>query len=297
MARWLRIWLLALRPASLTAALVPVLVGTAAVADETFRGVLFSMALGGSFAIQAATNLVNDFFDHVQGIDTADSPGPSGAIQRGLLSPGAVLAGGTALFAVGAGLGLAITVIVGWPVLVLGGASVLAGFFYTAPPLKLAYRALGEATVFVFMGVVIVMGAAYVQVEVWTWEAFLASLPVALLVAAILHANNLRDIEEDRAHGKATLATLLGRPGADFELAALVLGAFVCAGALVASGDAPLTGLVPFASLPFALALLRTTARSRSALALNRVLAGSAALHLLFGLLWALGFALDAGAA
>jgi len=294
MARLLRIWLLAIRPASLTAALVPVLVGTAVVADERFRGGLFAMALAGSLVIQAGTNLVNDFFDHVQGIDTADTPGPSGAIQRGLLSPGAVLAGGIALFAVGAALGLTITAIVGWPVLALGVASVLAGFFYTAPPLKLAYRAMGEATVFVFMGIVIVIGAAYVQVEAWTWEAFLASLPVALLVAAILHANNLRDIEEDRAHGKLTLATMLGRPAADFELAALVLGAYIAAAALAASGGAPLTSLVAFASLPLALALLRAMSRSRSTAALNRVLGGSAGLHLLFGLLWAMGFALEA---
>lgn len=294
MARHLRIWFIAVRPVSLTAALIPVLVGTAAVADEAFRPGLFVLALAGSFAFQAGTNLVNDYFDHVQGVDTAISLGPSGVIQQGLLTPTAVLAGGVACFALGGALGVAITALVGWPVLVLGIASLVAGYAYTAPPLKLAYRGLGEATVFVFMGPVIVMGAAYVQIEAWTWEAFLASLPVALLVAAILHANNLRDIETDRGQGKVTLAALLGRPGADFELAALVLGAYAVAIALAASGAAPLTTLVMFVTLPMALRLLATLRRSNDPRSLNLVLAGTAGLHLLFGLFWALGYALEA---
>jgi len=294
MARWLRIWLMALRVPSLTASVIPVLVGTALAADEAFRPGLFVLALLASMALQGGTNLVNDYFDHVQGVDSTISLGPSGVIQRGVLSPGVVLAGGFVAFGAGAALGLAITALVGWPVLALGVASVLAGYAYTAPPLKLAYRGLGEATVFVFMGPVIVMGAAYVQIEAWTWEALLASLPVGLLVASILHANNLRDIEEDRAHNKRTLASLFGRPAADYELAALVAGAYVAAVALVAAGAAPLTALVALVSLPVALRLFRTLARSRSARSLNRVLLGTVRLHLAFGLLWALGFALEA---
>ncbi len=293
MARMLRIWLLAIRPASLTASAIPVLVGTAVVADETFRLGIFLLAFFGSLALQGGTNLVNDYYDHVQGADTATSLGPSGVIQQGLLEPRAVLAGGFVAFGVGAALGLAIAALVGWPILALGIASVLAGYAYTAPPFKLAYRALGEATVFVFMGPAIVVGAAYAQTEEWSWEALLVSLPIGLLVAAILHANNLRDIEEDRAHGKHTLASLVGRPAADYELAVLVLGAYVATLALVTSGAAPLTALIAIASLPLALQLLRTLARSTSARSLNRVLAGTVAVHLAFGSLWALGIALE----
>lgn len=293
MARKLRIWLLALRPASLTASAIPVLVGTAVVADDAFRLGIFLLAFFGSLALQGGTNLVNDYYDHVQGADTATSLGPSGVIQQGLLEPRAVLAGGFVAFGVGAALGLAIAALVGWPILALGIASVLAGYAYTAPPFKLAYRALGEATVFVFMGPAIVVGAAYAQTEEWSWEALLVSLPIGLLVAAILHANNLRDIEEDRAHGKHTLASLVGRPAADYELAVLVLGAYVTTLALVTSGAAPLTALIAIASLPLALQLLRTLARSTSARSLNRVLAGTVAVHLAFGSLWALGIALE----
>ena len=115
----------------------------------------------------------------------------------------------------------------GWPVLALGVASVLAGYFYTASPFSLAYRGLGEVVVFVFMGPVIVMGAYYVQVEHFAWEAFIASVPIGLLVAAILHANNVRDIENDRRNNKWTLAALAGRPLADYEFIALTLGAYV----------------------------------------------------------------------
>jgi 1,4-dihydroxy-2-naphthoate octaprenyltransferase len=294
MPRPLSVWLLAIRLPSLTAAVVPVLVGTAVAADETFRPGLFVLALFGSMALQAGTNLVNDFYDHEFGVDTAISLGPSGVIQRGLLSARAVLAGGAVAFAIGAALGITIVAFVGWQVLPLGVASVLAGYAYTAPPLKLAYRALGELTVFVFMGPVIVMGAAYVQLEAWTWEAFLASLPAGLLVSAILHANNLRDIEGDRAMGKRTLASLVGRPAADVELAVLVLGAYATVIVLVASGAAPLTGLVALAALPSALRLLSRLRTSHDARSLNRVLLGTVGAHLLFGLLWALGFALDA---
>ena len=294
MARTLRVWLLATRLPSLTAAAVPVLAGTALAADEAFRPGLFVLALLGSMSFQAGTNLVNDYYDHELGVDTTVSLGPSGVIQRGLLSPRTVLIGGLVAFATGAALGLTIVALVGWQVLPLGVASVLAGYAYTAPPLKLAYRALGELTVFIFMGPVIVMGAAYVQLEAWTWEAFLASLPIGLLVSAILHANNLRDIEGDRVQGKRTLASLVGRPAADVELGILVLGTFATAVALVASGAAPLTGLVALAALPSALRLLARLAASRDARSLNRVLLDAVGVHLLFGLLWALGFALEA---
>jgi 1,4-dihydroxy-2-naphthoate polyprenyltransferase len=294
MGQRLRLYFMAMRPLSFTAAVVPVLVGTAVVADQAFRPGLFVLALLGSIALQGGTNLINDYFDHQLGTDTDESLGPSGVIQLALLSPRAVLIEGMVVFAIGIAIGLAIVALVGWPVLALGVASVIGGVFYTAPPLKLAYRALGEITSFAFMGVVIVMGASYVQTEAFTWKAFLAALPVGLLTAAILHANNVRDIEGDRANGKRTIASLTGRPLADYELVALVLGAFAVVVALVATGVTPLTALVALLALPLALRLLRTLQASRTPRSLNRVLIGCVGLHLVFGLLWALGFALDA---
>jgi 1,4-dihydroxy-2-naphthoate octaprenyltransferase len=288
----LRTWLIALRPVSFTASVIPVLVGTAIAAGHEFDAVLFILALLGSVAIHAGTNLVNDYFDHVKGTDNEDSLGQSGVIQRGMLSARAVLVGGIAAFAVGAAVGLAITALVGWPVLALGIASVAAGYFYTASPFSLAYRGLGEAVVFVFMGPVIVMGAYYVQTEAWAWEAFLASLPIGLLVAAILHANNVRDIENDRRNNKWTLAALAGRPAADYEFVVLMLAGYAVVVAMIIAGAAPWPALLTLLSLPIALRIVRLESRSTTPRGLNLVLAQTAGLHMLFGTLLALGFAL-----
>ena len=287
-----RTWLTAVRPISFTASIIPVLVGTAIAADHEFHPVLFVLALLGSVAIHAGTNLVNDYFDHVKGTDNAESLGQSGVIQRGLLSERAVLGGGMAAFAGGAVIGLVITAQVGWPILALGLASVAAGYFYTASPFSLAYRGLGEVVVFVFMGPVIVLGAYYVQVEAWAWAPFVASLPIGLLVAAILHANNVRDIENDRTHRKWTLAALAGRPLADYEYVALMLGGYGVVIAMTVAGAAPWPVLITLLTLPLALRIVRFEARQTSPRALNLVLAQTAGLHMMFGGLLALGFAL-----
>ena len=289
--RYVRLWLTALRPVSFTASVIPVLVGTAIAAQEEFHAGLFVLALVGSVAIHAGTNLVNDYFDHVKGTDSPDSLGPSGVIQRGLLSPRAVLTGGIVAFAVGAGVGLWITVLVGWPILVLGLASVLAGYFYTASPFSLAYRGLGEVVVFVFMGPVIVMGSFYVQTQHGGWEPFIASLPVGLLVAAILHANNVRDIENDRRNNKWTLAAIAGRPVADYEFVALMLGGYAIVVLMALFEAAPWPILITLLTLPLALRIVRMEANETSARGLNVVLAQTAGLHMLFGALLAFGFA------
>ncbi len=289
----LKTWFAALRPVSFTASVIPVLVGTAIAADDEFHPLLFVLALAGSVAIHAGTNLVNDYFDHVKGTDTAESLGPSGAIQRGVLSARAVLIGGIVAFAIGAAVGLIIMAMTGWPVLALGVASVLAGYFYTASPFSLAYRGLGEVVVFVFMGPVIVMGAYYVQTETWAWAPFIASLPVGLLVAAILHANNVRDIENDRRNNKWTLAALAGRPLADYEYIALTLGGYAVVVVMTIAGSAPWPVLITLLSLPIALRVVQAEGRAASSRALNMVLAQTAGLHMIFGALLAVGFAIS----
>ena len=289
--RHLRLWITALRPVSFTASVIPVLVGTAIAAQHEFHAGLFVLALLGSVAIHAGTNLVNDYFDHVKGTDNAESLGPSGVIQKGLLAPRDVLTGGLVAFGVGAVIGLWITAVVGWPILALGLASVAAGYFYTASPFSLAYRGLGEVVVFFFMGPVIVLGSYYVQVERWDWEPFIASLAVGLLVAAILHANNVRDIENDRRNHKWTLAALAGRPVADYEFVALMLGGYAIVVLMAIFGAAPWTVLVTLISLPLALRIVRLEASETTARGLNIVLAQTAGLHMVFGLLLAFGFA------
>ena len=158
--------------------------------------------------------MANDYYDHIKGVNTRDSLGPSGVIQRGLLTPEQVLRGAAVCFGLGIAIGLYLVAVFGWGILWLGLVSVPLAFFYTGKPFHLGYKGLGELIVLVFMGPVMVLGSYFVQVQRFELTPLLLSLPVAFLVAAILHANNMRDLESDRASGKQTLATLLGRDGA-----------------------------------------------------------------------------------
>src|SRR6202011_488962 len=221
------IWLQAVRAPSLSAAAVPVLLGTAVASrDGYFNGWRMLIALIGAVAIQAGTNLINDYYDFRSGADSHASLGPSMVIQRGLLTPEQVWRGGIVAFAIGAVLGLVLVYLCGWPILAIGIPSIAAGYFYTAAPVSLAYIGLGELTVFLFMGPVIVLGAYFVMALHFSAAALWASIPLGFMVAGILHANNIRDIESDTRHGKRTLATILGRTRANYELVALDVAAY-----------------------------------------------------------------------
>jgi 1,4-dihydroxy-2-naphthoate octaprenyltransferase len=197
------------------------------------------------------------------------------------------------VFVAGSACGLALVALAGWPVLAAGVASVLAGYFYTGAPISYGRRALGEVGVGFFMGPVIVMGAYYVQVEELTWPAFWASLPVGLLVANVLHANNLRDIENDRSRGKVTLSTLLSRPLADYGLWGLVIAAYGSVAVAVALDELSAWSLLVAGSLPAAVLAVRVLRETESR-ALNALVRGSARLHMQFGGLLALGLLIEA---
>jgi 1,4-dihydroxy-2-naphthoate octaprenyltransferase len=286
-----RAWWIALRPFSYPASIVPVLVGTAVVAGENFRPLLFLLALAGSVLIQAGTNLATDFFDFVDGVQPQATL--AGVIQRGLIPAATVRRAAFAAFALGSFCGLVIVAFTGWPILVAGVLSVLAGYFYTGRPVAYGRHGLGEVGVFIFMGLVMVMAAAYVQVERLDSGAFFAAIPVGLLVADILHANNLRDIANDRAHGKVTLAGWTGRPVADYAWIALTYGAFAALVLAVAFGRLPVLSLIALAALPWAWSTGQALKETEPA-ALNRLVRGTAFLHMRFGLLFALGLAIDA---
>lgn len=286
-----RAWYLALRPFSYTTAIIPVLVGTALAAEQSFDPVLFLLALAGSVLILAGTNLATDFFDFVDGVQPGASFGAS--IQSGLLTPKEVHIAAIGTFALGAVCGLVLVAVAGWPILAAGVASVLAGYFYTASPIKYGRRGLGEVGVFFFMGPIIVMGAYYVQLEELTWASFYASLPVGLLVANILHANNLRDIQNDRSRAKVTISTIVDRPIADLILWVLTLGAFVSVVACVALDALPVMSLLVLGALPAAWLTVRVL-KEREPVRLNLLVRNSARLHMHLGLLLALGLAIEA---
>jgi 1,4-dihydroxy-2-naphthoate octaprenyltransferase len=274
----------------LPASIVPVLVGTAAAAGEDFRPLLFLLTLAGSVLIHSGTNLATDFFDFTHGVQPRETL--SGVIQRGYISARAVHLAAIAAFAAGSLCGLVIVAYTGWPVLLAGVASVLGGYFYTAKPISYGRRGLGEVLVFVFMGFIIVMGSYYVQVERLTWLSFYAALPVAILVANILHANNLRDIANDRARNKVTIATLIDRPASDYLLWAFMASAFLVVVIAAVLGELPATTLIVLGALPSAWSTGRVL-REAEAGKLNALVRGSAGLHLRFGLLLTAGLLLD----
>ena len=224
---WWRVWWRAVRPFSFTASMTPVLVGSAvAFAQRQFHPGLFAVAFMAAVAIHAGANLANDYYDHVRGADTPESIGPSGVIQHGLLRPRTVLRGAFACFAVAGILGLLLIASRGWPILLIGVLSVAAGYAYTGGPIPLGYVGLGDGVVFVFMGLVATAGAYYVQTATISKTVLWAAVPLAALVDAILVVNNLRDLDEDRARGKRTFATLIGRAATRAHFLILILAAY-----------------------------------------------------------------------
>jgi 1,4-dihydroxy-2-naphthoate octaprenyltransferase len=289
--RRLTLWWRAVRPWSYTAAVIPVVLGgSIAVYDSNLNLGLLALTLLGASAIQAGTNLVNDYYDYRRGADRPDAPGMNAALLRGELTPRQILTGGLVAFGLGATIGVYLVSVAGMFILWLGLLGILVGFFYTAGPFALAYNALGELAVFIFMGPMIVIGSYYVQAQAVSLPVVLAALPVGCLVAAILHANNLRDLEHDRQVGKYTLATLLGRGRGNIEYYLLIGGTYLSLFITVLLGIAPWLTLISVATLPLALRLVRIVAAAREPGALQPVLQQTAQLHLQFGLLLIVGW-------
>lgn len=228
-------WWDAARPRTLPASIAPVLVGTAASVEvgtwltggpgQGLRILPFLLALVVAVVLQVAVNFANDYFDGVGGIDTPDRVGPQRAVASGLVTPDRMRTAMLVALAVAGVAGLALAAIVGWELLLVGLAALLATVGYSGGPRPYASAGLGEVFVFVFFGVVATVGSAYVQDERLTWLALAASIPMGLLATALLVVNNLRDIPTDRATGKATLAVRLG----DAATRHLYVGLAACA--------------------------------------------------------------------
>lgn len=294
--RWLPIWWRAVRPFAFSASVTPVIVGSAAAyyAGEFHWG-LFLITLLAAMSIHAATNLMNDYYDHMRGVDADQPIGPGGAIQQGHLSPRAVLMGALALFAFSGMLGIWLIVLRGWPIVLIGVLSVLAGYTYTGGPLPLGYVRLGDVVVFVFMGLVAVVATYFVHTGTVSATAVWAALPVAALVDGILVVNNLRDLANDRAKGKRTLATFIG-PGAT-RVHYLVLLAFAYASTIagVIVGALPAPALLVLITLPAARGAWEVVRRESAPLPLTLGgIRATAQLHMRLGLLLSAGLVASA---
>jgi 1,4-dihydroxy-2-naphthoate octaprenyltransferase len=285
----LKIWIAAARPRTLPAAISPVLVGTAlAIADDTFRPLAFIAALVGSVFIQIGTNLANDYSDARRGADTADRLGPVRVTASGLVAPRQVLVATWLAFGVAVLFGIYLIALVGWELLLIGAASILAGVLYTGGPRPYGYEGLGELFVFLFFGVVAVVGSYYVQTENWDGLAFALSVPVGLLAAAILMVNNIRDLDTDKRVGKRTLAVRLGRNNARLLYTATLWGAFGWTLGLAIGDEA---WLLPAAVTIAALGsgLSRTVTTRTDGPSLNGALAGTARLLAVYSIVLSVG--------
>jgi 1,4-dihydroxy-2-naphthoate polyprenyltransferase len=286
----LGVWVLAARPRTLTAAVVPVLVGTAAAAAQGGMRIVPALAaLLSAVCIQIGTNLANDYHDFQRGADTAERLGPRRVTQSGLVPPRTVRAAALGTFGLAALLGAYLAVVGGWPILVTGVLSILSGWLYTGGPWPLGYHGLGDVFVFVFFGLVATAGTAYVQMRAVPAEAWIAAVAVGALATAILVVNNLRDIATDAKAGKRTLAVRLGPAATRSEYVLLLAVAFAVPWALVTLGRPWV--LLPLAALPLAIPPLRLVLRGQGA-ELNAALGGTARLQLVYGALLALGLVL-----
>lgn len=282
-------WVLAIRPKTLPAAAAPVVVGTAvAIHDGVFSLLPAAAALCVALLLQIAANLSNDLFDFQKGVDNTTRLGPTRVVQAGILSQREVMIGTIFTVILAALLGLYLATTTSWVLLLVGLLAIISTLAYTGGPFPLGYNGLGDLFVFIFFGLVAVNGTYFVQAKTLTPLIILLSLPIGLLVTNILVVNNLRDINTDRVGGKRTLAVRLGEINTQRQYDLLLITAYIFPLISWISGLSSPWVMLSWASIPMALGLSKSM-HSLSGRALNKVLAGTGQLELLFSLLLGLG--------
>lgn len=273
-------WFEGARPRTLPAAVAPVLAGSGAAAHAgSFVWWKALLCLGLSLALQIGVNYANDYSDGIKGTDD-DRVGPLRLVGSGVASPQSVKAAAFVWFGIGAAFGLALAVTSSWWLLVVGVGAIGAAWTYTGGPNPYGYRALGEVSVFVFFGLVAVLGTTYVQLDALTWTSLAAAIGIGALACAILVANNLRDIGTDMEAGKRTLAVILGDRRTRLFYVALGSLALLCLGwAALSATPWALLGLV---ALPLAAKAVLAVWRGAAGAALIPVLSGTGATLLLY---------------
>lgn len=284
-------WLMASRPPTLVAAVVPVAVGAAcaAVFDGLRPGPTL-VALLGAIWIQIGTNFANDVFDFEKGADTGERLGPTRAVQAGLLTPRQMRRGMVVAFALAVLCGVYLTWVAGWPLVAIGIASILSGIAYTGGPYPLGYNGLGDLFVMIFFGFVAVGGTAFINLGHVPELAWWAAVPVGALATNILVVNNVRDRTTDLAAGKGTLVVRFGRRVGLAEYILLMCLAYLVPLWLVGRGWGTTFLLLPLITIPRALLVTGRLIRGEGR-ELNEVLVSTAQLMVLHGVLFALGIA------
>ena len=288
----LHAWILASRPRTLPASVAPVIVGTAlAIQAGMFVPLAALVALLCALLIQIGSNFANDLGDFRRGTDEIGRVGPTRVTTAGLLTPGQVKTGMLVVFGLAGLGGIYLIALGGWPILVVGFLSIVAAIAYTSGPLPFGYYGLGDLGTFVFFGLVAVAGTYYVQAHAATPAVWLGAVAMGCLVTAILVVNNIRDADSDRQAGKRTMAVLLGRRGARIEYVVMLVIAYAVPFILwLGLGMRPWV-LLPLLTLPLAVRQTRAVFTVLGP-ALNRTLAGTAQLAVIYALVFAAGIIL-----
>ncbi|MEJ7839128.1 MAG: 1,4-dihydroxy-2-naphthoate octaprenyltransferase [Thermomicrobiales bacterium] len=288
-----RVWMRAVRLRSFTASTVPIVAATMlARVEGSISWTMVVLMLLASVFTHAACNLTNDYFDDLRGVDSGSTLGQGGALQRNELSHADLRAGIAVSFTAAFIFALPVIREAGDVVIWIGIFSAAAAFLYTAGPFPLAYWALGEVTVFLTMGIGMVCGAFYVLTGELTAEAILLAIAMGLLAAAFLHANNVRDMESDRARNKRTLANLLGRRAATIEVAVLLSLPLLCVLLMILLQPRLFPLAIVAAAIPQGIWVWRRIQSETSPAVLNLAVRKAAGLHFRFGLLASLGLLL-----
>ncbi len=292
----LQVWWRLLRPHTLTASFIPVFVGTMAafMMQRELHIFLFIAMLLATLLIQAATNMFNEYYDYVRGLDTEKSVGISGTIVRDGIEPKTVLKIALIFFAIAIFLGLIIAIATSWTIALIGAFSMLVGYLYTGGPFPIAYTPLGEITSGLLMGTVIIGISYYIQTGEVTSEIILISIPIAILIGTIMLANNIRDLDNDKANGRKTVAILLGHDNAVKLFAALFVLTYLWTIVLIISGILPIWSLLVFLSVPKAINVIKGYIGKTTPLEMMPAMVKTGQTNTIFGFL--LGFSLLIGA-
>ncbi len=289
----IKIWIDAARPKTLAAAFVPVLVGAVLAAnDGALHWPATIVAMACAFLIQIGTNFANDYFDFVNGADTDERIGFERATARGLIPAHVMKRATVVTMGLAFVLGLYLVWHAGWVILALGIASLICGILYTGGPFPLGYNGLGDVFVFVFFGIVAVMGTYYVNAFSWSPASFWASLAVGALSTNILVVNNLRDVEQDGPAGKNTLGVLLGENALRWEYLLMIALALAIPPHFYFRLGFGLPVFIPYLAIPFAWVLVKSVWTETNKQNLNKTLEQTARFMVIYGVLFSLGILL-----
>ncbi|OEH93141.1 1,4-dihydroxy-2-naphthoate polyprenyltransferase [Bacillus solimangrovi] len=289
-----KVWWHLLRPHTLTAAFVPVAIGSVlALQDGVFNVLLFVAMLTASILIQAATNMFNEYYDFKRGLDNENSVGIGGAIVREGVAPKTVLNLAFSFFGIATLLGVYICMNSSWWIALIGTICMIAGYLYTGGPYPIAYTPFGELVAGLFMGLIIILLSYYIQTGTITTESIVVSVPISILVGAILLANNIRDLDGDKENGRKTIAILLGHDKAVLLLSSMFAISYLWMISLVFMGMFSAWALIVFLSIPKAVKASKGFKGKKIPIQMMPAMVATAQTNTIFGFLLALGLLLS----